>query len=34
MAGSTIAAAAYRVHSFEWSIGAAAGTTADYIMSG
>ena len=27
-----IAAAAYRVHSFEWSVGAAAGTTADFAL--
>ena len=32
MATSTIAAAAYRVHSFEWSIGAAAGTTVAYAL--
>jgi hypothetical protein len=32
LAMSTIAAAAYRVHSFEWSVGAAAGTTVDYVL--
>jgi hypothetical protein len=37
VAGKTIAtsysaAAAYRVHSFEWSSGAAAGTTADFVL--
>ncbi len=32
IATSTIAAAAYRVHSFEWSVGAAAGTTVDYAL--
>lgn len=32
MAASHMAAAAYRVHSFEWSIGAAAGTTADLVL--
>jgi hypothetical protein len=32
MATSTIAAAAYRVHSFEWSVGAAAGTTVDFAL--
>ncbi|NEO26436.1 MAG: FAD-dependent oxidoreductase [Kamptonema sp. SIO4C4] len=32
IATSHIAAAAYRVHSFEWSVGAAAGTTADYAL--
>ncbi len=32
LAASTIAAAAYRVHAFEWSIGAAAGTTVDYVL--
>jgi hypothetical protein len=30
---SHVAAAAYRVHSFEWSVGAAAGTTADFVLS-
>ena len=29
---SNIAAAAYRVHSFEWSVGAAAGTTIDFAL--
>ena len=33
IATSTIAAAAYRVHSFEWSVGAAAGTTIDFALS-
>ena len=33
IATSHIAAAAYRVHSFEWSSGAAAGTTADFALS-
>ncbi|HHP7245652.1 MAG TPA: FAD-dependent oxidoreductase, partial [Elainellaceae cyanobacterium] len=33
IAASHIAAAAYRVHSFEWSVGAAAGTTADLALS-
>lgn len=33
IANSTIAAAAYRVHSFEWSVGAAAGTTAAFALS-
>ncbi|MGK7890752.1 MAG: FAD-dependent oxidoreductase [Leptolyngbyaceae cyanobacterium] len=32
IAASHIAAAAYRVHSFEWSVGAAAGTTADFAL--
>ncbi len=32
IAASTIAAAAYRVHSFEWSVGAAAGTTIDFAL--
>ena len=32
LAMSTIAAAAYRVHSFEWSVGAAAGTTIDFVL--
>ena len=32
IATSHIAAAAYRVHSFEWSSGAAAGTTADFAL--
>lgn len=32
IATSTIAAAAYRVHSFEWSVGVAAGTTIDFAM--
>lgn len=32
MAASQIAAAAYRTHSFEWSIGAAAGTTAAFSL--
>ncbi|MEM6350407.1 MAG: FAD-dependent oxidoreductase, partial [Cyanobacteria bacterium P01_D01_bin.14] len=32
IATSTIAAAAYRVHSFEWSVGVAAGTTIDFVM--
>ncbi|ASC71976.1 uncharacterized protein XM38_029300 [Halomicronema hongdechloris C2206] len=32
IATSTIAAAAYRVHSFEWSAGAAAGTTVDFAL--
>jgi hypothetical protein len=32
IATSHIAAAAYRVHSFEWSSGAAAGTTAAYSL--
>ncbi len=33
IATSTIAAAAYRVHSFEWSSGAAAGTTASFALA-
>ena len=33
IATSSIAAAAYRVHSFEWSAGAAAGTTAAFSLS-
>ncbi|HEY9657525.1 MAG TPA: FAD-dependent oxidoreductase, partial [Allocoleopsis sp.] len=33
IATSFIAAAAYRVHSFEWSAGAAAGTTADFVLN-
>jgi hypothetical protein len=32
IAASNIAAAAYRVHSFEWSVGAAAGTTAAFAL--
>ena len=32
IAVSHIAAAAYRVHSFEWSAGAAAGTTAAFAL--
>lgn len=32
IATSHTAAAAYRVHSFEWSVGAAAGTTADFAL--
>ncbi|MEO0867247.1 MAG: FAD-dependent oxidoreductase [Cyanobacteria bacterium J06642_11] len=32
IATSTIAAAAYRVHSFEWSSGVAAGATIDYAL--
>jgi hypothetical protein len=32
IATSVIAAAAYRVHSFEWSVGAAAGTTAAFAL--
>jgi hypothetical protein len=32
IATSNIAAAAYRVHSFEWSVGAAAGHTADFAL--
>jgi hypothetical protein len=32
IATSTIAAAAYRVHSFEWSVGVAAGTTIDFVL--
>lgn len=32
IANSTIAASAYRVHSFEWSVGAAAGTTVDFVL--
>ena len=32
IATSHIAAAAYRVHSFEWSAGAAAGTTAAFVL--
>jgi len=32
IATSHIAAAAYRVHSFEWSSGVAAGTTADFAL--
>jgi len=33
IANSFIAAAAYRVHSFEWSVGAAAGTTASLALA-
>jgi hypothetical protein len=33
IATSFIAAAAYRVHSFEWSAGAAAGTTASFALT-
>lgn len=33
IANSFIAAAAYRVHSFEWSVGAAAGTTASLALN-
>jgi hypothetical protein len=33
IATSNIAAAAYRVHSFEWSAGVAAGTTVDFALS-
>ncbi|MGB3572112.1 MAG: FAD-dependent oxidoreductase, partial [Phormidesmis sp.] len=33
IATSNIAAAAYRVHSFEWSAGAAAGTTIDFALT-
>jgi hypothetical protein len=32
IAGSHVAAAAYRVHSFEWSVGAAAGTTVNFVL--
>lgn len=32
IATTHISAAAYRVHSFEWSAGAAAGTTADFVL--
>jgi hypothetical protein len=32
IAASTIAAAAYRVHSFEWSVGAAAAHTIDFAL--
>jgi hypothetical protein len=32
IATSHVAAAAYRVHSFEWSVGAAAGTTLDFAL--
>lgn len=32
IATSHVAAAAYRVHSFEWSVGAAAGTTISFAM--
>lgn len=32
IATSHVAAAAYRVHSFEWSVGAAAGITADFAL--
>lgn len=32
IATSNIAAAAYRVHSFEWSVGAAAGNTIDFAL--
>jgi hypothetical protein len=32
IATSHIAAAAYRIHSFEWSVGAAAGTTAAFAL--
>ena len=33
IATSNIAAAAYRVHSFEWSVGVAAGTTIDFALT-
>ena len=33
IANSTIAASAYRVHGFEWSVGAAAGTTAAFALT-
>ena len=33
IATSYSAAAAYRVHSFEWSVGAAAGTTAAFVLA-
>jgi hypothetical protein len=33
IANSTIAASAYRVHGFEWSVGAAAGTTASFSLT-
>jgi hypothetical protein len=33
IATSNIAAAAYRVHSFEWSVGVAAGTTIDFALN-
>uniref|UniRef100_A0A832H2Z4 FAD-dependent oxidoreductase n=1 Tax=Oscillatoriales cyanobacterium SpSt-402 TaxID=2282168 RepID=A0A832H2Z4_9CYAN len=33
IANSTISASAYRVHAFEWSTGAAAGTTASFAMA-
>ncbi|MEO0852769.1 MAG: FAD-dependent oxidoreductase, partial [Cyanobacteria bacterium J06648_11] len=33
IATSHVAAAAYRVHSFEWSVGAAVGTTIDFALS-
>lgn len=33
IATSSVAAAAYRVHSFEWSAGAAAGTTAAFALA-
>ncbi|MEM9906980.1 MAG: FAD-dependent oxidoreductase, partial [Cyanobacteria bacterium P01_D01_bin.44] len=33
IATSTIAAAAYRVHSFEWSVGVAAGATIDLALN-
>jgi len=33
IATSFVAAAAYRVHSFEWSVGAAAGTTAAFALT-
>lgn len=33
IATSYIAAAAYRVHSFEWSVGAATGTTASFALA-
>ena len=33
IANSTIAASAYRVHGFEWSVGAAAGTTASFALT-
>ena len=33
IAFSYIVAAGYRVHSYEWSVGAAAGTTADFALS-
>jgi hypothetical protein len=32
IATSHIAAAAYRVQSFEWSVGAAAGVTGDFVL--